>query len=97
MNHVRNSETALPMRYLLVTLLFILSSVAYLDRTNISIAGIQIGHEYAMDNTRLGWVFSAFLIGYAVFQLPAALLAHRSADAAKGRTGIAGRRGEERQ
>jgi ACS family glucarate transporter-like MFS transporter len=65
------------MRYLLVVLLFLLSSVAYLDRTNISIAGIQIGHEYAIDNTRLGWIFSAFLIGYAVFQIPAGLLAHR--------------------
>jgi ACS family glucarate transporter-like MFS transporter len=65
------------MRYLLVFWLFVLSSVAYLDRTNISIAGIQIGHEYAIDNTRLGWVFSAFLIGYAVFQIPAGLLAHR--------------------
>jgi ACS family glucarate transporter-like MFS transporter len=65
------------MRYLLVSLLFILSSVAYLDRTNISIAGIQIGHEYSLDNTHLGWIFSAFLIGYAVFQIPAGLLAHR--------------------
>jgi ACS family glucarate transporter-like MFS transporter len=65
------------MRYLLVSLLFLLSSVAYLDRTNISIAGIQIGHEYAIDNTHLGWIFSAFLIGYAVFQIPAGLLAHR--------------------
>lgn len=65
------------MRYLLVSWLFVLSSVAYLDRTNISIAGIQIGHEYRIDNTHLGWVFSAFLIGYAVFQVPAGLLAHR--------------------
>ena len=65
------------MRYLLVSLLFTLSSVAYLDRTNISIAGIQIGREYSIDNTHLGWIFSAFLIGYAVFQIPAGLLAHR--------------------
>ena len=77
MIQARKSTTALPMRYLLVTLLFLLSSVAYLDRTNISIAGIQIGREYAIDNTHLGWVFSAFLIGYAVFQIPAGLLAHR--------------------
>ena len=65
------------MRYLLVSLLFTLSSVAYLDRTNISIAGIQIGREYSIDNIHLGWIFSAFLIGYAVFQIPAGLLAHR--------------------
>jgi ACS family glucarate transporter-like MFS transporter len=77
MEQNRKSTTALPMRYLLVLLLFLLSSVAYLDRTNISIAGIQIGREYAIDNTHLGWIFSAFLIGYAVFQIPAGLFAHR--------------------
>ena len=77
MTQNRKPTTALPMRYLLVILLFLLSSVAYLDRTNISIAGIQIGQEYGIDNTHLGWIFSAFLIGYAVFQIPAGLLAHR--------------------
>jgi ACS family glucarate transporter-like MFS transporter len=65
------------MRYLLVIWLFVLSAVAYLDRTNISIAGLQIGKEFAIDNTHLGWVFSAFLIGYAAFQVPAGLLVHR--------------------
>jgi MFS transporter, ACS family, glucarate transporter len=71
------ASPALPMRYLLVIWLFVLSAVAYLDRTNISIAGIQIGKEFAIDNTHLGWVFSAFLIGYAAFQVPAGLLVHR--------------------
>jgi ACS family glucarate transporter-like MFS transporter len=68
---------AIPIRYLLVIWLFVLSAVAYLDRTNISIAGIQIDKEFAIDNTHLGWVFSAFLIGYAAFQIPAGLLVHR--------------------
>jgi ACS family glucarate transporter-like MFS transporter len=64
-----------PIRYLLVLWLFVISAVAYLDRTNISIAGVHIGREFAVDNTHLGWVFSAFLIGYASFQVPAGLLA----------------------
>ena len=67
----------LPMRYVLVLWLLVLSAVAYLDRTNISIAGVQIGREFRVDNTHLGWVFSAFLIGYASFQVPAGLLARR--------------------
>lgn len=62
-------------RYLLVLWLGLLSAVAFLDRTNISVAGIQIGHEFGINNTRLGWVFSAFLVGYAAFQIPAGLLA----------------------
>jgi ACS family glucarate transporter-like MFS transporter len=73
----RPQRTLFPARYLLVLWLFVLSAVAYLDRTNISIAGVQIGHEFHVDNTHLGWVFSAFLIGYASFQIPAGLLARR--------------------
>jgi ACS family glucarate transporter-like MFS transporter len=70
-------STLLPIRYLLVLWLMVLSAVAYLDRTNISIAGIEIGREFGISNTRLGWIFSAFLIGYAGFQIPAGLLARR--------------------
>ena len=66
-----------PVRYLLVFWLFVLSAVAYLDRTNISIAGVHIGREFAVDNVHLGWVFSAFLLGYASFQIPVGLLARR--------------------
>src|SRR5258708_25043424 len=77
MSSSQKSQPAYPIRYLLVIWLFVLSAVAYLDRTNISIAGIQIGKEFAIDNTHLGWVFSAFLIGYAAFQVPAGLLVHK--------------------
>ena len=78
--HVRSDHrqrSLPPIRYLLVLWLFVLSAVAYLDRTNISIAGVQISREFAIDNTHLGWIFSAFLIGYATFQIPAGLLARR--------------------
>jgi ACS family glucarate transporter-like MFS transporter len=64
-------------RLFLAFWLFVLSGVAFLDRTNISIAGLQISTEYGLGNQRLGWIFSAFLIGYAGFQLPAGWLAAR--------------------
>ena len=76
-NQSKRLETGIPVRYLLVIWLGVLSAVAFLDRTNISVAGIQIGHEFAISNTRLGWVFSAFLIGYAIFQIPAGLVVRR--------------------
>ncbi len=69
----RNSRV----RFFLAFWLFIISGVAFLDRTNISIAGLQIAGEYGLSNQRLGWIFSAFLIGYAGFQLPAGVLAAR--------------------
>lgn len=64
-------------RYFLAIWLFVLSGVAFLDRTNISIAGLQISNEYGLGNQRLGWIFSAFLIGYAGFQVPAGWLSAR--------------------
>jgi len=79
MNRPRISidKPAVSIRYLLVLWLFVISAVAYLDRTNISIAGIQIGKEFAVSDIHLGWVFSAFLIGYAAFQIPAGILVRR--------------------
>lgn len=62
-------------RIFLSILLFVLSGVAFLDRTNISIAGLQISLEYGLGNQHLGWIFSAFLLGYAGFQIPAGWLA----------------------
>src|SRR5271165_3450374 len=64
-------------RFWLASWLFVLSAISYLDRTNISIAGLQISSEYGLGNQRLGWIFSAFLIGYAGFQVPAGWLASR--------------------
>jgi ACS family glucarate transporter-like MFS transporter len=64
-------------RFFLASLLFVLSAISFLDRTNISIAGLQISSEYGLGNQHLGWIFSAFLIGYAGFQVPAGWLASR--------------------
>ena len=64
-------------RWLLVFWLFILSAVSYLDRVNISIAGGAIADAYHLSDVELGKVFSAMLIGYALFQTVAGRLADR--------------------
>ncbi len=64
-------------RWFLVFGLFVLSAVAYLDRVNISIAGSSIAAEYHLSHVQLGWIFSAFLVGYALFQTPGGWLADR--------------------
>jgi len=58
-------------RYQLIMLIFVVSAVVYIDRSNISIAGIYLAADYKIDKIQLGWVFSAFLVGYAAFQIPA--------------------------
>lgn len=64
-------------RWGLVFWLFVLSAVAYLDRVNLSVAGAKLTEEFGISNVRLGFVFSAFLFGYALFQTPAGWLADR--------------------
>lgn len=69
--------SSLPIRYLLVVWILVLSAVAYMDRTNVAVSGIQISREFKIDNAHLGWIFSAFLVGYACFQIPGGVLARR--------------------
>ena len=64
-------------RWSLIFWLFMLSAVAFLDRVNISIAGSSLAAAYHLSNVQLGWVFSAFLAGYALFQTPGGRLADR--------------------
>lgn len=64
-------------RWLLVFWLFILSAVSFLDRVNISVAGSSITSEYHLTPVQLGWVFSSFLWGYALFQTLGGWLADR--------------------
>jgi len=65
------------MRWVLIFWMFIISAIAYLDRVNISIAGETIQKEFGFSTVELGWVFSAFVIGYALFQAPGGRLADR--------------------
>jgi len=64
-------------RWLLVFWMFVISAVAYLDRVNISIAGQSIEQQFHLEHVQLGWVFSAFGLGYALFQAPGGRLADR--------------------
>lgn len=64
-------------RWALVIWMFVISAIAYLDRVNISIAGPAIKTEFHLDNIHLGWVFSAFVLGYALFQAPGGWLADK--------------------
>jgi ACS family glucarate transporter-like MFS transporter len=57
--------------------MFVISAVAYLDRVNISIAGSSLEREFHLTHVQLGWVFSAFVLGYALFQAPGGRLADR--------------------
>jgi ACS family glucarate transporter-like MFS transporter len=64
-------------RWFLIFWLFVLSAVSFLDRVNISIASNSIVETYGFSNVQLGYVFSALLAGYALFQTVGGRLADR--------------------
>ena len=59
----------------LVLLLAATATAAYLCRVNISVAGALVMQEYGLTQTQMGWVFSAFLLGYTLCMLPGGFLA----------------------
>jgi ACS family glucarate transporter-like MFS transporter len=53
------------------------SAVSYLDRIIMSIAAPQMLNDLALSETRIGWIYSAFILTYAVFMAPGGHLADR--------------------
>ncbi len=48
----------------------LIMAVTALCRLNLSIAGKYIQDEFSFNTVTMGWLFSAFLLGYALFQIP---------------------------
>ncbi|MBI3302597.1 MAG: MFS transporter [Deltaproteobacteria bacterium] len=66
-----------PIRYRIVGMIFLLALINHIDRANISIAAPVMIRELGWDEARFGIIFSAFLWGYTVIQLPGGYLADR--------------------
>jgi ACS family glucarate transporter-like MFS transporter len=66
-----------PHAWLLVGLLCATATASYLCRVNVSVAGALLMGEFRLSQIEMGRVFSAFLLGYALFQVPAGALADR--------------------
>jgi ACS family glucarate transporter-like MFS transporter len=60
-----------------VALLCATATAAYLCRVNVSVAGALLMEELHLSQVQMGWVFSAFLVGYALFMAPGGALADR--------------------
>ena len=64
-------------RWCLVGLIFLTYALMFVDRINISIAAGPIMHEFRLSSIQMGWVFSAFVLGYAALQVPGGWLSDR--------------------
>lgn len=61
----------------LVALLTFTATASYLARVNVSVAGVGMMREFGLSQEAMGRVFSAFLLGYALCQIPGGMLADR--------------------
>jgi len=64
-------------RWRLVALLSFTATASYLCRVNVSVAGVQMMRELGLSPQAMGRVFSAFLLGYALCQVPGGMLSDR--------------------
>jgi MFS transporter, ACS family, glucarate transporter len=64
-------------RWLIVGLIFCTYVLMISDRVNISIAAKYIMPEYGLSDVQMGWVFSSFVLGYAILQVPGGWLGDR--------------------
>lgn len=67
----------MPVRYRIIGLLFLGTVINYADRVNISVAAPDIMRETGWDKAQFGFVLSAFLLGYTLFQFAGGRVADR--------------------
>ena len=63
------SESPTHIRWILVAWVALMGAVSFVDRVNISIAGPSIARDFHLSDFQLGKLFSAFFIGYGLFQV----------------------------
>jgi len=67
--------TATRIRWRVMFLVFLIVTVSYLDRTNLSVAAPTLQRQLHLTPTQLGLILSAFSWSYAAAQIPAGLVA----------------------
>jgi sugar phosphate permease len=61
-------------RFKVLGLLFLLTNITYLDRLCIAASGLAITSEFNFSPSQMGYIFSAFTLAYAIFEIPSGWL-----------------------
>src|SRR5919204_2321687 len=61
----------------ILALIFTFAFTGYVQRTSIGIAAERMMPELGLSQVQIGWLVTAFLFTYAVFQIPGALVGQR--------------------
>ena len=73
----QTGEVATRVRYRVVSFAMALAAVTYLDRVCISVVAPDIMRDLGLSRIQMSYVFSAFTIAYAAFEIPTAWWADR--------------------
>jgi MFS transporter, ACS family, glucarate transporter len=65
-------------RYGVIAFMVTLAMVTYLDRACIGVMAPRISEEFGLDAAQMSWVFFAFILAYALFEIPTARWADRN-------------------
>jgi ACS family glucarate transporter-like MFS transporter len=68
--HATQDSAPTHIRWRIAALLTLITSLTYIDRLNLSIAGKHIQDEFHFSTQTMGWILSGFVLGYAIFQVP---------------------------
>src|SRR2546427_7773853 len=68
---------ATSVRWQMMGLVTATAILTYLDRLNLGIAGKFIQDEFSIPLKTMGWILSAFLLGYSLSQVPGGYLSDR--------------------
>jgi ACS family glucarate transporter-like MFS transporter len=64
-------------RHFVLILVALISSLTFLDRMSIAVVGPEIQREFAISPIQWGWILSAYVIAYSVFEIPSGALGDR--------------------
>lgn len=70
-------QKATRVRWLILAILFAVTTINYADRATIAIAGPELKRVLGLSPVEMGWVFSAFAWSYVLAQLPGGWLLDR--------------------
>lgn len=66
----RSPHTPTRVHWSILACVVMVTVLTYVDRLNLGIAGKYIQDELSFSTHTMGWVLSAFLLGYSMFQVP---------------------------
>jgi ACS family glucarate transporter-like MFS transporter len=76
--HSRTADAPTRARWLIILVLFVVSTINYADRATLSIVGTDLSRDLQLDAVTLGYLLSAFSWTYVALQIPGGWLLDRA-------------------